>query len=437
MRGVIVCTKATPSGAPLALTRIGGISILERQIRILRQYEVREIRVISSFPGEEIRSECLRLRALGMDITVWDIQPDTPPTQGLSLGDDAPWYLCDGLSVYDYSMPRAIPAGEGTSILAIPTRSHSDGEHAGGMQIKQGENAYYFAGLARVTTAQLAQMKPEAGQAWLEAFLSSILESEPDSLVDLAATSHYDYDMRRDETFMWVPIQGPQDNPKAKRMLLNRAQKSVLDWPAWYIHRPVEKAITYHLCEHPITPNQITLFNILVAFAGIAAFATGYHLTGLILALAAGIIDGLDGKQARVKVMMSKVGKLEEVSDRVYEYGWYLAIAYWLVQIGDYGVIPYILFAALFVMHGLDVLVGYLFKLAHNVQLDDFGPLERRFRLIGSRRNTNMWTLIPFVIWSALYAGLWTITVYFALTVAFRIWRLIVHMPNVDGRRAV
>lgn len=225
---------------------------------------------------------------------------------------------------------------------------------------------------------------------------------------------------------MWMYIESYADNCIAKKELLDRSQKSVLDWPAWFIHRPIEKWIVYHICEWPVTPNQITLINIIVAFAATYFFAAGMFLPAMILAVATGIIDGLDGKQARVKMMMSKIGKLEEVSDRIYEYSWYLAIAYHLASIG-FGNFPYMLFGILFILHLVDIAVGALFKFKKGVQIDDAGQMERNFRWIGSRRNTNIWSLIPFVVFGAIYEGYLFLVGYYAVTIIFKIWRTAVH----------
>ncbi|HPS31718.1 MAG TPA: hypothetical protein PLZ43_15795, partial [bacterium] len=154
------------------------------------------------------------------------------------------------------------------------------------------------------------------------------------------------------------------------------------------------------------------------------------------LRTATGIIDGLDGKQARVKMMMSKIGKFEEVSDRIYEYSWYLAMAYYFSYHG-YGTVPYILFAIMFILHFADISISAVFKYRKGVQLDDFGQLERNFRWIGSRRNTNIWTLIPFFIAGAFYKGFVFIAGYYGITVFFKVWRLIVHFSKNGGREKI
>ena len=244
--------------------------------------------------------------------------------------------------------------------------------------------------------------------------------------------------MRRHLPFLVMPIRSPADNGPAKRKLLDASQKKILDWPAWYIHRPLEKWIVYHICEWPLTPNQISFVNIAAAFLAVYLFASGRALPALILALAVGVLDGLDGKQARVKSMCSRGGDLlDHVSDKIYEFGWYIAIGYFLTARGDYGSIPLLLTAAILLSYLLDWPIASLSRKIFGSMLDDVGDFERRFRLVSGRRNTFMWTLLPFVLYDAfrgghrgLYAGLWTLALYAAATLLVRLWRFFLHLSR-------
>jgi phosphatidylglycerophosphate synthase len=250
------------------------------------------------------------------------------------------------------------------------------------------------------------------------------------TFVDVGKLPSYSYDLRRLQPYLFMAITSAGDNPSAKKALLDAAQKSVLDWPAWYIHRPIEKWIIYRLCEYSITPNQLTVVNNVAAFAAAYFFAVGAIVPAMLLALSVGVLDGLDGKQARVKVMTSEIGRIEEVFDKIYENAWYLAIAYYLVKAG-FAVEPYALFGLIFFLNMLDVAIGLFYKRKRGVQLDDAGEFERKFRVISGRRNTYIWTLLPFAAATALTgsaaymrAGFAVVAGYAALTVGVRLARL-------------
>ena len=100
------------------------------------------------------------------------------------------------------------------------------------------------------------------------------------------------------------------------------------------VHGPIENFLISHLWKTAITPNQLTFMTNVVAWAATFLFATGHLGWGTILALAVGILDGLDGKQARVKIETTKAGKLEHWFDAFFEHSWWIAIAYHLQSSG-------------------------------------------------------------------------------------------------------
>jgi hypothetical protein len=57
-------------------------------------------------------------------------------------------------------------------------------------------------------------------------------------------------------------------------------------------------------------------------------YALGYLWAGALLALIVGVLDGVDGKLARLKVHMTKSGKGEHLLDYVVEMSWWMALAY-------------------------------------------------------------------------------------------------------------
>ena len=131
----------------------------------------------------------------------------------------------------------------------------------------------------------------------------------------------------------WFPAPGSEQTQIAERLLLDAAQKGSLDFPAM-VHAPIENFLISHLWKTAITPNQLTIATNIVAWGATFLFATGHLASGTILALVVGILDGLDGKQARVKIETSKAGKLEHWFDACFENSWWIAIAYHLQSSG-------------------------------------------------------------------------------------------------------
>jgi len=434
MIGLINATKYSEHEKGLTtLIRIAGTTLLERHIRIMRKVGIKQIYVAALNQRPEIEAVVNQIPFNDITINVVNTEQAQSTYIFTNNESETPLMFFDGASLFDERLPERFLDVKEDQIASLPESALLPDERNKSVIVESAGTAYSFMGIAALKASWFNEIDFVEGDDWLKALLNKVAES-PEAILDASKLTTYDYDMRRDQSYMHMPIESSMDNSKAKWKLLDRSQKSVLDWPAWFIHRPIEKGITYYLCEYPITPNQITIINVIVAFIATALFAKGYLITGLVLALASGIMDGLDGKQARVKIMMSKIGKLEEVSDRIYEYSWYLALAYWLVQTG-HPTIPYVLFSIMFILHAMDVAIGGIFKYKRGVQLDDYGPLERNFRWIGARRNTNMWTLIPFIAFGMLYAGYWFLVVYYTITVGFRLWRLVHHLSHDTQRQ--
>jgi len=232
--------------------------------------------------------------------------------------------------------------------------------------------------------------------------------------LDLAALPLYAPSRRREVPLTWALPTSLTEAAAATTTVIKAAQKGCLDWPARFIHPPIEDGLVRLLGPTPITPNMVTLFVAALSLGAGVAFAYGWLWTGLVLALISGPLDGVDGKLARARVEFSKWGDLEHVLDKIAEYGWYLALAsHFAVTRGE---APWLV-AALIILFALaEALGGEFFRRFTGSQLDDAGRFERSFRLVSGRRNTFFWTLLPFAAFEAWYAGFIMIAVYAVAT---------------------
>ena len=134
------------------------------------------------------------------------------------------------------------------------------------------------------------------------------------------------------------------------------------------------------------------MFTNAVAWIATVLFATGRLGWGLALALIVGVLDGLDGKQARVKIETTKRGKLEHWFDTLFEWSWWISIAYYLQSSGQLaGAFRYLLL--LLVAEAIDGILKASVKFTTDRLIDELGAFERLVRLIGGRRNVYVWIL--------------------------------------------
>jgi phosphatidylglycerophosphate synthase len=190
---------------------------------------------------------------------------------------------------------------------------------------------------------------------------------------------------------VFFPSPPPELRCRAEKIILDAAQNGTLDVPA-IVHAPIETWIISWLCRTPITPNQITAFGAFVSLGAAFCFATGRLWFGISLALIFGVIDGLDGKQARVKVETTKAGKLEHALDFVLETTWWATLAFWLSRSGE---LPHAwrYFTVILAADVVDRVAKAIARKRIPVLLDDLSPFDRFVRLIGARRNIYIWAL--------------------------------------------
>ncbi|QXQ04892.1 CDP-alcohol phosphatidyltransferase family protein [Sphingosinicellaceae bacterium] len=270
------------------------------------------------------------------------------------------------------------------------------------------------AGIAVYSGALVRRVILGLGDWDLDATLLRAAVGDNIARVDLDAMDLYAPARRRIVPLTWALPEDVVQAEAAASMVIKAAQKGCLDWPARFIHPPIEDGLVRLLGPTPITPNMVTLLVAAISLAAGVAFATGWLWTGLILALVSGPLDGVDGKLARARVEFSRWGDLEHVLDKIAEYGWYFALAgHFAVTRGEG---PWVVAVLIIVVALAEALGGEFFRRFTGSQLDDAGEFERRFRLVSGRRNTYFWTLIPFAAFGAWYAGFVMIAAYAVLT---------------------
>lgn len=84
-----------------------------------------------------------------------------------------------------------------------------------------------------------------------------------------------------------------------------------------YLNRPLSRPAARALQRTAITPNAVTTFTVLLAFATGAMIAAGWNIAGGILIQAVSVIDGVDGELARLKSQATRFGAVfDAVTDR-------------------------------------------------------------------------------------------------------------------------
>lgn len=424
LRGLILATQMTAEAepSPCTLLRVAGMTMLERQIRMLRQLGVKEIAVLASGLHPSLVGETERLEKLKVRIVLRTIaQGLTDVFPGLPSAD---WLLLDGAALVDSRLPKLLTQQDGHPIAVAPPASLPSQDAAHGVTLQSPGSPVLFFGCARLTTENVQQLGAVDSGDGLGKRLAEMIAERSLTALDITSLPSYVSSMRRDLPYYWLPVRGPEDSRRGLDLLLAAAQKGTLDWPAKYIHPPIENWIVKHICPWPITPNQVTLVCNVIAYWAAVQFASGSLWGAVLAALVVGVLDGVDGRLARVKQLASRLGGiLEHFCDAIYEYVWQFAIAYRLVTEG-HGTWPYMVAVFIIGVSMAEKVLLNMFEKRCGVPLDDFSPFDRSFRLVLARRNTYMWTLLVFIMFDALYIGYWVLAFHALISILERLWRV-------------
>ncbi len=376
---------------PGALVELCGISTLERLLRTLQRCGIARVSVLSStldLIEAQLAEPCgprarlvltFRHRPAGL-VTIDQIADIWPDAQLL--------LVVQGDAVFDSRLLQSLATQSSPAVLvdsAVPSKFQP--------LVASAPNTV----CAKLCGAALLQRDWVSTQSGpLEKAINDGLEQNAIAAVDVSCQPSYSPALRRKLRPFWFPAPPPAQVKLAERILLNSVQKGTQDFPA-RIQAPIETFLISKLCKTAITPNQLTVSWIVLAFGTAILFVTGHLIGGILLALIIGILDGLDGKQARIKVETSKTGKIEHWFDSFFEIVWPTALAYHFYVSGQ---LPNAFFylALLIVAEALDGIGKLGVYLPAEKSLVGPDLLDRIVRLIGGRRNIYVWVLVACVV---------------------------------------
>lgn len=410
---LVLAGESLPGEQPQGLGQVGGITLLERQVRIALKSGARAVWLVAPQLPSDLAAR------LSEDARVWrapsaaDIAGRITQEAGGAAQGPELLLFAPGLLVDERLVAALVGAGTGARLLTF-----GDPAPAGAVRL---DSSAHWAGLAMLPAPLVAEVCAGLGEWELSGTLVRAGVEAGAAQVPADSVPTYAPARRREVPIIWA---SPADEPAraaATETLIAAAQKGCLDWPARFLHPPVENALVRMLMNTPVTPNMVTLGTAALGLAAIWLFAAGQPLWALGLVLLIGPLDGVDGKLARVRHEFSRWGDLEHVLDKVLEYGWFLALAWWLAK--SHGIAAWLAAGGIIGFALAEAASGEFFRRFTARQLDDWGPFERRFRLVGGRRNTFFWTLLPFGLMGWWWGGYLAILAYSAITFAVSHWR--------------
>lgn len=371
--------------SPSSLVEVCGISVLERLLRTLQRLGLTKAIVLSATPellAQSLPDASPHRAKVALEIRTRE--PGAVTVTQLSAvwpNDDKSVLVFPADSIFDPRLLQLLDEHDSTTVL-VDSAPPADLQSLVASAPNTIRGCFCAAALLSHDW-----IKDRAGL--FDEALREEIERNRIGTVDIAARSWPLPSLRRELRPYWFPAPIPEKQKSAERVLLDATQKGALDFPA-LVHAPLENFLVTRLCKSSITPNQLTLGTNIAAWAATFLFASGHLVWGTILALAVGVLDGLDGKLARVKIETSKAGKLEHWFDAVFENSWWIALVWHFQTTGQLtGAFRY-----LFLLLGAEAIAAlsrWSVIRGCGRTLDELGEFNRVVRLIGGRRNIYVW----------------------------------------------
>lgn len=352
---------------PSALISLCGIPLLKRTLLTLHTIGVQEVFILTGQQMETVRQTVGDGSDLGLRIRLVDTDNGSP----LVTLPQGPTLVLEGNHICDERILRILCQEEGAAVV-IDSES---------------ETTYVGAAIGE-PDIQLFLLDAQWPEQWIQTAPEGTI-----TVIDISQLEAHQPEVRRSLKPYWFCIQSEDDARQAKLQLSERAQKGTLDWWAWYINRPIENWLMRYLADWPVTPNQISLITNVAAYGVALLWATGHLWPWALLAVMVSILDGLDGKMARVKGLASRLGALEHSFDVLWEQTWYLALA-WAGYTMQGSVTPLLLGLSLLLLDTFNRHIHMQFRQITGYSLSEYSTLDRSFRWIDGRRNT----YLPYIL---------------------------------------
>jgi len=393
---------------PLALIKVCSVSLITRILGSIKATEIREVLIILGFNGELISNLLKNGEEIGMKI--WYVQ-----AEGYEISDIPQEFLNDDLLiinsniVLDAELLSEIAKMDGNVVC------YSNGENLG---------------VYKINNEFLKGLQSEEAKDRLKRLVENMENSKSLVKLDVSKIQTEHLELKRKVSPICVRVEDKKSIELARKKLIFRTQKG-LHFTS-YINRPIEDRVVYYIADIPwITPDRITIFANLVALSVATLFLAGYLGIAGVLAYAVGIIDGLDGKLARARGTLTKLGHIEHTFDMLYEQVWYVCFAISLYLMG-YGHLPLVLGLSMLVADSFVRHCYMQFRQTMGRALTAYTRFDRAFARIDGRRNVYVLYMIVFSWLQIPSYALCAMLVHSSLTAFIYAIRAIQHMSAAD-----
>jgi CDP-L-myo-inositol myo-inositolphosphotransferase len=316
------------NGSPKPLVKVGGLPLLERVMLSAKKMGIRELVIVIGYQAALIR-KTIDARKLGVKIT-WVRNHDWRKPNGVSVlkaerfvNENFLLFMSD--HVIDINIINALRdarLGDDRGILCVDRRLDQVQNLDDATKVRTCKDRMVNLGKSLTDFNAI-----DVGVFMLTPALFDALRKSQDegdeSLSGGIRVLARDGLMRTLDIgdAYWQDVDTIPDIKYADRLLLRATRSKTDGIIAKTINRRISNVITRLLIKTPVTPNQISIFNLLFSLFTAWVVSLGTPLTtvlGGILFQFASILDGCDGEVATLKHKQSKLGALvDTVTDHL------------------------------------------------------------------------------------------------------------------------
>jgi 1L-myo-inositol 1-phosphate cytidylyltransferase / CDP-L-myo-inositol myo-inositolphosphotransferase len=413
-------------GVPRASLMAGGITLLERNVRLLQAAGAAKIYALVDLPSPRIATVLEKLRLSNEVVQV----PQALDLASLLEVGDRVVMIEEGVLV-DHRLVRAIVDAAETAIAVWPVATPQ-----GGRAVRL--DSHHGFGSVFVCRSDVVRTVCKGLGDWdLEQTLLRAVTGDADVVfVDASALTPADTSLQRDVALVWQPMSAHPDEDVAMDLLVDGAQSANLSWPEHFLHPVVENAAVRTLAATAIAPLHVFGVALLVGLAASVAFAYGWMWSGCLLALLVSPLEGVQRKLARVRVAAIQYPRVQFWLMQWIVFMWFAHMALHFSHAhGKVG--PWMIVALICVTTAAIELQKWYFRKITGAAFESVGNVERKLQLLGGSRITFFWMLLPFGFFNQWYAGfgfmaLSAVATFFAVQ-----WRVFGHLAGGSGDPAL
>ena len=403
-----VVVDATHSNS---FTRLWGMTLLERNLRLVERLGAASVVIVVSEEGDRRRAGRRRFRGL-VEATVDRATRATWKVVAEAVGAaPGPVLLIEAHGVYDRRLIGLMWQTPGPAVAVT-----GDGTAA--------EAAAFVA-----ERESLGSVASDPEEVW-SSTIKSMPASIPATRIELNRIRAHDSSMRKAVAPAVVAVVDGESRRRADRFLKDLAGKGINDIVGEFIHPPVEFALTRIVAHTPVTPNHVSYVNIVLSLAALPMFAAGMIWEGIAINLVRGVTDGVDGKLARLTLRESEGGNvLDHGLDTLYLPLLFGAFGYHLAAGDPYSTAALSTYLLQFFYWPNRVFSSW-YKSFLGVGESDFRRSDRIVRRFHPKRNIFILMTLIAMLFDEPHMALYGITALTAFMFLFRIVRL-----DREGRR--